>query len=72
MDLKNVGTAYEFLKENNSVDVNHLEELFLIGRLTDNESIVEEISSVFKTTDKALQAVWNSKIKISNRKKWLH
>lgn len=57
MDLKNVETAYEFLKENNSVDVNHLEELFLIGRLTDNESIVEEIASVFKTTDKTLQAV---------------
>ena len=65
MDLKHIQDGFNYVKENGLLNGDHLEELFIIGKLSDDESVKEEVlERMTRFADKATLKVYHSNTKI--------
>ncbi|WP_300664115.1 hypothetical protein [Fluviicola sp.] len=65
MDLKNIQAAFDYLKANNLLNANYLEELFMIGKLIEDESVKTEVLDYMtQFADKGTLKVYLSNTKI--------
>lgn len=65
MNLQNIQVAFEYLKANNLLDMNHLEAIFMIGKLSEDASVKAEVLDwMTKFSDKGTLKVYLSNTKI--------
>lgn len=72
MNLTNLQAGFEYLKAHDLLDAHHLEELFLIGKLSEDDSVREEVlERMTQLADKATLKLYSSNLHIpqnGNRK----
>ena len=65
MNLENIREGFNYLKENDLLNEHHLEELFIIGKLSEDESVKGEVlDRMTRFADKATLKVYSSAAKI--------